>query len=227
MRGDDLVTLFSAPPAAGIGYRQGVVVEWNPDTAENVIDIAGAQLENLSILNTSESLLLAPGDVVGVLTAGASWCILGRLTIPGTPQAAATIGAGLKAAAVIGNTSISSANYALNGGPTVTTNILRTGRAYVSFASGMDLDVGEAVALVVVATGPGGVTWSSSTVLSGSNLLTVSSGTLGGTLSLGGSTGELAAGLVPGSWTFELHSRKNAGTGNPAVYDRNLSVMPL
>jgi hypothetical protein len=78
-----------------------------------------------------------------------------------------------------------------------------------------------------VATGPDGATWSSTTVLSGSNLLTVSSGTLGGTISPNAATGELAEGLKPGAWTFELHSRKNAGTGSPAVYNRVLSVLPL
>ncbi|MEU3452189.1 hypothetical protein ABZ671_00900 [Micromonospora sp. NPDC006766] len=89
MRGDDLVPLLTAPDSTpGLGYRQGVVLAWNPYTTENTIDVAGAVMTNLSILNTSEALLLAPGDVVGILTAGPSWCILGRLTIPGTDAAA-------------------------------------------------------------------------------------------------------------------------------------------
>lgn len=92
-RTDDLAPLFAPPPAAGVGYRQGVVVAWNPTTAENTIDVGGALIDNVPVLNTNESLLLAPGDVVGVLTAGQSWCILGRLTIPATPGAASALNA--------------------------------------------------------------------------------------------------------------------------------------
>ncbi|MFI6228874.1 hypothetical protein ACIBCR_16345 [Micromonospora echinospora] len=89
----DLAPLLTPPPASGVGVRQGVIVEWNPLTAENVVEVAGALLPNLPILNTSEARLLAPGDVVTILTAGASWAILGRFTVPGTPQAATALDA--------------------------------------------------------------------------------------------------------------------------------------
>lgn len=224
MRGDDLVPLLIPPPSTGLGFRQGVVLTWNRDTAENTIQVGGSIVADVPILNTAEALLLSPGAVVSILTYGSSWFILGRITIPGTPEAAATLGAGLKVASVIGNTPVSNASFALNGGPTVSTQVLPTGRVFVLYGAGMDLDVGEGLDMTVVASGPAGATWTATTSLSGSNLL-VGTG-LGGTLSLGVATGELVTGLAPGGWTFELHSRKSAGTGNPAVYNRILTIMP-
>jgi len=90
---DDLTPLFGGQPGPGVGYRQGVVRAWNPVTAENTVEVGGALIENVPVLNTNEVLLLAPGDVVGVLTAGPSWCILGRLTVPGTAGAATALNA--------------------------------------------------------------------------------------------------------------------------------------
>jgi hypothetical protein len=90
MRRDDLTSLFAPPPAGpsqDVGYRQGVVLSWNPDTAENTVRVGGATLTNLPILNSFEALLISAGAVVGLITAGPSWAILGRITIPGTAGA--------------------------------------------------------------------------------------------------------------------------------------------
>lgn len=218
--------LLAPAPQQGVGFRQGVILAWNPDTAENIVSVAGSVLTDLSILNGAEALLLQPGNVVGILTSGTSWFILGRITIPGTPEAVATLGAGLKVSYVVGSTSISSGSYALNGGPTVTTQVLSTGRVYITASSGADLDVGEGVALAVFGTGPGGATVSDICYLTSRNLLTTTSGTLGGTINTAASSAELATGLTPGSWTFELHSYKTNGVGNPDVHTRVLTVMP-
>ncbi|WP_146605704.1 hypothetical protein [Micromonospora craterilacus] len=91
MRGDDMVPFLLPPDGDGLGFRQGVVVEWNPDTAKNKIAVAGAVVEDLPIFNTSEALLITPGAVVGILTAGRTWFVLGRITIPGTPEAASAL----------------------------------------------------------------------------------------------------------------------------------------
>jgi hypothetical protein len=91
MRADDLVPLLLPESGAGLGFRQGVVVEWNPETAENQILIGGTVMQDLPILNTSEAALLAPGAVVGVITNGATWFVLGRITIPNTPEAASAL----------------------------------------------------------------------------------------------------------------------------------------
>lgn len=91
MRSDDLAPLLAPPAGPTVGFRQGVIREWNQATAENTVEVGGALLTNLPILNTSEALLLQPGDVVGIRTVGASWYIEGRITVPGTPAAASAM----------------------------------------------------------------------------------------------------------------------------------------
>lgn len=91
MRSSDLVPLLVPAAGKGVSYRQGVVVSWDQDTAENTVQVGGSLLENLPVLNTSEASILVPGDVVGILVSGASWAILGRLIIPGTPEAGTSI----------------------------------------------------------------------------------------------------------------------------------------
>lgn len=90
-RSDDLVPLLAPGRSTAPGYRQGVVVSWDQNTAENIISVGGALLENLPILNTSEASLLQVNDVVVLTTLNGSWAILGRVIIPGTPEAASSI----------------------------------------------------------------------------------------------------------------------------------------
>lgn len=91
-RSSDLVPVLAGLGGGkGVGFRQGVVVSWDQDTAENQIMVGNTVIDNLPILNTSEASLLVPGDVVGILTSGSSWAIMGRLVIPGTAEAASSI----------------------------------------------------------------------------------------------------------------------------------------
>lgn len=95
MAGDDLAPLFGPPPAWR-PYRQGIVLTWNQATAENTVVVEGQVFTDLPILNTSEALLLGPGDVVTITSMGTgakSWAILGRLTIPGSDAAATALDA--------------------------------------------------------------------------------------------------------------------------------------
>lgn len=93
----DLTPLFApgSDPAAGMGFRQGVIVEWNPLTAENTVDVGGTVMTNLTVFNTSEIRVLAPGDTVGIAVVGTggakTFGILGRMLIPGTADAAKII----------------------------------------------------------------------------------------------------------------------------------------
>ncbi len=134
MRSDDLVPLLAEPKGKSVGFRQGVVVSWNPDTAENTVLVGGTVLENLPILNTSEANILATGDVVSILTSGSTWGILGRMTIPGTSQAASSLTA-LKTysdSVAAGETTVSTSYTNLTTpGPAVTARIGASGRALV------------------------------------------------------------------------------------------------
>jgi hypothetical protein len=146
MRSDDLVPLLTpargVPSGPPVGFRQGVIVTWDAETAENTVLVAGAIMENLPILNTSEASILTAGDVVGVLTAGPTWAIMGRFTYPGTPEAVSSISAitnRIQAAADSSSGSRNSITYGdLTGssvGPSVTATIGSSGRALVLWSA--------------------------------------------------------------------------------------------
>lgn len=148
-RPDDLVPLMSRPlPARGsaeVRYRQGIVVAWNQITAENTIAVGGAVMSNLAVLNTSEALLLAPGAVVALILIDGSWAILGRLTIPGTTDAATALSAvsnNIYSATVDTLESTSNTSYGAlaTAGPSVDVVIRPTGKAIVMVSA--EINVG-------------------------------------------------------------------------------------
>jgi hypothetical protein len=87
MRSNDLVPYLGNGGGSGNSKRQGVIVSWDPDNGDNVVNVGGALLENLPFYNSTEASLLSPGDVVVVETFGGSFAILGRIFYPGTPEA--------------------------------------------------------------------------------------------------------------------------------------------
>jgi len=103
-RSEDLSPLIAPdtgePGAVRAG--QGVVVEWSPDTGENVIRYRGTDLHDLPIVASStEILAIRPGDVVMLHLIGAGGAggpstayIVGRVSRPG-PDVAAAIRAGV------------------------------------------------------------------------------------------------------------------------------------
>lgn len=98
MRADDLAPLLApgrGDPAAIRGGK-GTVIEWNPLTGENVIRFRGTDLVDLPIVaSSSELLLIQPGDQVLLHIFGnggvATIYIVGRVTVPGSPEARAAI----------------------------------------------------------------------------------------------------------------------------------------
>lgn len=227
---DDLSPLFAPSTPTGAGYRQGIIRAWNPLTAENTVEVGGALVDNLPILNTTESLLLAPGDVVGILTAGPSWCILGRLTVPGTPEAASAQQAltnPIRAAVINTQESTASTTYGdlATVGPQVTVTIGRSGKCLVIINSQMGY---------ATATDTGGC--KASFVASGANTLTTSGQR---SINMGLKTGAPSTyrvdqfgatfyldGLNPGATTFTMkYGAQNGATAD--FSDRVLVVMPL
>lgn len=142
-RPNDLAPLLATGAAGAVlGYRQGKVLEWNQLNAVNKILVGGAIIENVPILNTNEAVLLQSGDIVGLLTYGSSWVILGRLTIPGTPAAASIMNMfGIQSANEGSSILVTSTTYAVapDGlGPAVSAVIGPTRRCLV-IVSGMML----------------------------------------------------------------------------------------
>lgn len=82
-RADDLTPLLRPAPPERVGYRQGLVLSWNQTTGANTVQVGAATLTNVPFFNTStQALLLTVGDVVGILTVGTGWVIVGRISVP-------------------------------------------------------------------------------------------------------------------------------------------------
>lgn len=83
-RADDIADLFAdppAPPAQTVQYRQGLVTDWNPTTAASVVRVGGTDMVNLPVFTPAVAHIVE-GSVVGLITAGPSWMILGPITDP-------------------------------------------------------------------------------------------------------------------------------------------------
>lgn len=86
---DDLTALLLAGNTGklpDLGFHQGVIVEWNPQTGENVIQVAGSPIEDVQMLNVTEALVLEVGHVVALLRFKNTYFILGRIVTPNTDE---------------------------------------------------------------------------------------------------------------------------------------------
>jgi len=120
-RFEDLAPLVAPTGVARgstVGFRQGVVESWNPNTAENTIRIGGTLFTNLpSLASSSEVLLIKPGDVVSIKVVSGNSAfdtmyIEGRVTVPGTPQAGSFMELfGAKVSIVASSQSTTSSTY--------------------------------------------------------------------------------------------------------------------
>jgi hypothetical protein len=233
-RADDLTDLFlPSPPASSqdLRFRQGVVVAWNQETAENVVHVGGTDLVNLPVLNTSEAISLSPGDVVGIIVAGSTMAVLGRLTIPGTPAAASALdafrGKVLLSEQIVTDTvspfeDTSSGTFTdlATVGPTCTDVLISaTGRALVIVSCNMATpDKGGIMGFEVsgATSLPADIT--RSVGLSAS-----------GTTSIGALLSRVieVPGLTPGLNTFTAKYERTSGVTAVGFQDRNLTVIPL
>lgn len=93
MRADDIAALLVAgmqQQATGnsdLGWHQGTVLAWDEATGLNTVQINGNQFQNLLVLSTSNSIMISPGDNVGILRVQSQYFILGRVQAPGAGAA--------------------------------------------------------------------------------------------------------------------------------------------
>lgn len=100
---DDLTPLVLPRQKEALGFHQGVIQAWNSETGQNTVNIAGAFVNDLPILNTGEAIVLKVGHVVAILRFRSTYFILGRITIPQDPQfAGASVAFGSAGAEGIG-----------------------------------------------------------------------------------------------------------------------------
>lgn len=245
-RSNDVLRMLAPDPAAsgrGVQWRKGLIVTWDPETAENTVLINGTIATNVPILNTSEAAILTAGDVVGLISFGSTWGILGRFTIPGTPEAVSALSS-LRTASdtVAGLDTITSTTYVdapTNPGPTTQIVVGPSGRLLVLVSANMTSNAGVGT--------PAGTSYkfdaAMSFTLSGANTLAASTlrgATLYGTMSVTSSVSffELAGaitravyieGLNPGLTTITAKYRKGtASTPTQAqFFERNITAMAL
>lgn len=221
----DLLIGRPSTPARPMNYRVGVIKAWDPDTAENTVTVDGADFTNLPILNTSEALALTPGAVVGIIDVGYTWAILGRMTIPGTPDAASVLDIFNFATADVStgeSTSSSTPGNLATPGPAAAVNIGPSGRCFVTLSAWMTWaaiteTIGE---MTFMANGPTLV------LVNSSRSLRVGWASSGGG-EFQGSRRLLLTGLLPGAYTFTAQYAQRGNVGNSVSFsNRNITVEP-
>jgi hypothetical protein len=230
--GDDLTPLLVPPDGAPLGFRKGTVLAYNQQTGANTLMVDGAIFTDLAILNTSEALLLTPGANVGILTTGAkakSWFILGRITVPGTPDALsalAMVSNRIVSNEVVGQGTRSSAAFGdLTGstvGPTVSDVIIgNSGKAFVIV--GATISSGGAA----YSGGLMGYDITGATTRAANVTDSLEDGMSAESFSFSNSRGVLETGLNPGAHTFTAKYASAAGGTAITFENRNIIVFAL
>lgn len=85
----ELDPLFEPPADGGtqqLLYRQGTIIAFDLVTGDNVVNVGGTQMQDLPLLGIAEAATLAPGSVVGIVSTGKEYAILGRFARPNTAE---------------------------------------------------------------------------------------------------------------------------------------------
>ncbi|WP_433793933.1 hypothetical protein [Actinoplanes sp. CA-252034] len=239
MRSDDLVPLLTAPDSGpSAGFRQGTIVTWNQATAANTVLVGRSLMTNLPILNTSEAAILQAGDVVGILTAGATWGILGRFTIPGTPEAVSALSALRTASATVAAAETTSSSSFIDlptMGPSVELSVGPSGRVLVTLSCLMEYQALEGFGLNsagammgFAGSGANTVSVSVARVVRSRieySVANVSDFALAGRMDA--SRVVLLTGLTPGLTTFTAKYATYGNTPSATFSNRNITVQAI
>jgi hypothetical protein len=147
----DLAPLWTPDPAglaAPMSYLQGTITAWNPVTLQNTVSVGGATLTDLPVLGVAEAATFVPGVVVGLIVAGGTIAILGRLVPPNTADATDAI---TKLAQQVYTASIATLESTTSTtptdlatvGPSVTVPIGASGKALLILSSFISPSVGN------------------------------------------------------------------------------------
>lgn len=86
MRSSDLAPLLARVGRAELGFHQGTIVTWDPQTGANTISMAGSILTDVPCLGSTELFTMQPGRIVGLLRVRSQYFVLGTIGIPGTTE---------------------------------------------------------------------------------------------------------------------------------------------
>lgn len=238
---EDLAPLLvpKGPAAGNVTFKQGVVQAWNTATGANTVRVAGTDFADLPLVDSSDLVLISPGDVVGILvvTSGsggfATMFIIGRATGVGDPGIGAAaafvedlIDRRTEEATVSASQATTSTGYTdlATVGPAVTIDVRASGRIQVTVS-----------ALLTYSNTAGGLAGGAmGFALSGSNTAAANdpqslfagfnSATTAG-IDLGSSRVVVLSGLTPGATTVTCKYRTR-GT-SCSFRDRHLAVVAL
>lgn len=248
MRSNNLVPYLGGG-SSGNSKRQGIIVSWNPDTGENVVDVGGALLQDLPFYNSTEASLMSAGDVVVVETFGASFAITGRIFYPNTAEANSAFQAVTSRVQGASNSGTGTRNSNTWGdltgtgtGPSVTARIGTSGRAWVSWSAEMGQVLNGALIQYMYRSTPHvGIQISGASSVSPSDVIALNyhfenpvaptAGTAQSLFWIQSAMTYVYEGLNPGLTTFTMkykHDTINpAGANAMAFGARSLIVFPL
>lgn len=113
-----LLPLLAAAAGGGgrapLGFHQGVIETWDETDNSNSVRVQGNLFTDLKVLTTSDTIMLGPGDVVGILRFQTTYFVLGRITAPGAGD-----GLRIRTATEPGVNSTTSTSFVDLGGPTI------------------------------------------------------------------------------------------------------------
>ncbi|HEX5996291.1 MAG TPA: hypothetical protein VFY84_14210 [Jiangellales bacterium] len=238
-RFEDLAPLIAPKGIARgstVGHRQGVVETWNTTTGANTVRVGGTLFTNLPIADSSDLVLIAPGDVVAIRvvsgnSAFATMYVDGRIAIPGSPGvgAAAEFVEDLIDRRTVTNIVATQQTRVPGGGfgdlatvgPSVTIDVRAGGRVLLTLAAFMSHGGApvSSVSMGFAASGANSIT----PVLADS----LGFGCSNEGWTLGASREFLLTGLTPGSTTFTAKYDNSSSAGNGSWQDRVLTVIAL
>jgi len=82
---DDLAPLLVPAGGDPVRIRQGTITAWDPQTGQNTVHVAGADLTNVQMLSSDQTVVLSAGDVVLLMSTRRQMWIIGRVVTPGAP----------------------------------------------------------------------------------------------------------------------------------------------
>ena len=117
-----------------IGWHTGVVQAWDEQTGLNSILINGNTFNNLSVLSTSNSIMITAGDTVALMRVQSQYFVLGRVQAPGA-GAALQIRSASDSTTVLTVNNTSYADVPGSPGPTISNVYIGSARRCLVFLS--------------------------------------------------------------------------------------------
>lgn len=225
---DDLVGVLAQRrtdmPQQPMGYRQGEIRAFDAVTGANTVKVDGQDYIDLPILGIADAQTFRPGSIVGIVTVGGTWCILGRFVVPASAawnESLGLLSSRITSTTVATNNTTNSTSYVDLGttGPAVTASIGPSGRALVLVTAELAITTVGNGALMSFA-----ISGATTAAAVDTRALAVSPSGTGAWMM---TRAVLVEGLTAGSNTFTAKYRSVVTGSTVAFQNRNLTVFAL